>query len=59
MNSDKNDKKCPKIKLMRPKLFRYSKITLVRRNKPNVIRKGKQMAGLVKGAVELDPGELF
>ena len=45
-------KKCAKIKpseiFRRPKIFRYSKTTLVNQNKPNVIRKGLEMAGIVK-----------
>ena len=53
-------KKCPKIKLYeifkRPKFLRYSKTTLVSRNKPDVTRKGLKMVGIVKAVTkELEP----
>ena len=42
----------------RPKILRYSKSTLVSRNKPDVLRKGLEMAGKVEAVTkQLEPAE--
>ena len=56
--------KCPKIKpseiFKRPKILQYSKTTLVRRNKLDLIRKDLEMAGIVNAVTkELEPEDPF
>ena len=56
--------KCPKIKpseiFKRAKFLRYSKTTLVSRNKPDAMRKGLKMAEIVKAVIkELVPEDAF
>ena len=59
-----NKKKGPKIKpseiFKRPKILRYSKATLVGRNKPDVTRKSLEMTGIVKAVTKkLEPEDPF
>ena len=64
-----SDKKGPKIKpseifkrpkFKSPKILRYSKTTLVSRNKPDLIRKDLEMLGIVKAVTkELEPEDPF
>ena len=52
-----SDKKPSEI-FKRPKHLKISKTTLVSRNKPDVIRKGLEMAGIVE-AVTQEPQDSF
>ena len=57
---DKPSVRKPSEIFMRPKFLRYRKTTLVSWSKPDVIRKGLEMAGIVKDVnKEIEPDDPF
>ena len=55
-----SEKKKPSEIFKRPKILRCIKTTLVSRNKPDLIRKDLEMAGIVKSVTkELEPEDYF